>query len=269
MNKLRIGLEMISVKDVSPKDLCAVISEVGKVGYEGVEFARGYFGKTLPQVKQALKDAGLVAISDHIHIDLMRKDLNKVIDGCLFLGMHYAAVLGGFDETRDITEAEFGAYTDEIRRYGEAFSRAGVRLAIHGSTAFFQRDRKGTTLFERVLAAIEPRCLHAQVDTAWALCGGEDPARFIAKFSGRMEMVHIKDFHPPMPSGDIYEIRDQAMGQDCPIGDEGIQDVPKIIEACRSAEVEWLIVEHMEKEHYDDSIAATAVSLRNIKTAMK
>ena len=46
MSRMKIGLQMISVKDVTPKDIIGVMEEVAKLGYEGVEFARGFFGKT-------------------------------------------------------------------------------------------------------------------------------------------------------------------------------------------------------------------------------
>ena len=38
---MRLGLQMISIKDVMAMDICASIEDVGRVGYEGVEFARG------------------------------------------------------------------------------------------------------------------------------------------------------------------------------------------------------------------------------------
>ena len=34
---------MISVKDLTPNDIIGVLEEVAGLGYEGVEFARGFF----------------------------------------------------------------------------------------------------------------------------------------------------------------------------------------------------------------------------------
>ena len=46
MEKIHVGLQMISVKDLTPNDIIGVLKEAAEVGYEGVEFARGFFGKT-------------------------------------------------------------------------------------------------------------------------------------------------------------------------------------------------------------------------------
>ncbi len=80
-----------------------------------------------------------------------------------------------------------------------------------------------------------------------------------------LQMISVKDFQPPIPTQEVMaERRDEAYKLDANVG-EGVQDVPRIIEACKESGVKWIIVEHMEKEHYEDSVAAVAVSLRNIR----
>ena len=264
MSNLKIGLQLISVKDLSPQDLCMVIEEVGKVGYQGVEFARGYFGKTVAQLEESLKKSRMVAVSDHVFMEIMRERLDEVLDHCRALGMKQVVALRGFSE--HITESEERAYIRELREMGEKCRRKGVKLAIHSSTDYFQRDESGKRLFERIFEQVEPELLEAQVDTAWALCGGETPADFIRKFKGRISTVHIKDFHPPVPAkGDIYQMRDEASTRDSAVGDNGVQDIPAVLQACKDAGTEWVIVEHIERDSYENSLQATAVSLANVR----
>ena len=40
MSQIHVGLQMISVKDLTPNDIIGVLEEVAGLGYEGVEFAR-------------------------------------------------------------------------------------------------------------------------------------------------------------------------------------------------------------------------------------
>lgn len=137
-----------------------------------------------------------------------------------------------------------------------------VRLSIRGC--------EGVTLFERVLHRMPAEYMDAQVDTAWALCGGEDPAAWIRRWNGRIYTVHLKDFHPPVPTtGDIYDIKTEALTRDSAIGDNGVIDVANVLLAAKEVGTAWVIAEHMERPSYDDSAAAVAVSLKNIREEMK
>ena len=79
--------------------------------------------------------------------------------------------------------------------------------------------------------------------------GGENPAEYVRKYSGRAPVVHLKDFvgtkneqmyeligvdkkAPERPSD--FEFR--------PVG-HGVQDMPEILHAAKDAGAEWLIVE--------------------------
>ena len=220
---MKIGLQLISVKDVIASDLCGVIEDVGKAGYQGVEFARGFFGKTTDELKSVL-------------------------------------------DSQHMGEQEIQEYIKEIRRIGQICREQGIALAVHGSTDFYQRDGGGVLLLERVLGEIAPEYLEAQIDTAWAVCAGEDPVRLIETYKDRIYTVHIKDFHPPIPSaGDIYARKEEALTRDSAVGDNGVIDLLGVIRASREAGAKWLIVEHMERESYEDSISATRVSLGNIR----
>ena len=172
--------------------------------------------------------------------------------------------LGGVSQ--HMGEQEIQEYIKEIRRIGQICREQGIALAVHGSTDFYQRDGGGVLLLERVLGEIAPEYLEAQIDTAWAVCAGEDPVRLIETYKDRIYTVHIKDFHPPIPSaGDIYARKEEALTRDSAVGDNGVIDLLGVIRASREAGAKWLIVEHMERESYEDSISATRVSLGNIR----
>ena len=261
---MKIGLQLISVKDVIASDLCGVIEDVGKAGYQGVEFARGFFGKTADELKSVLDRMEMTAVGNHVYLPQLQENLQRQLDDAKILGMHHIVALGGFSQ--HMGEQEIREYINERRGIGKMCREQGIALAVHGSTDFYQRDGGGTLLLERVLEEITPEFLEVQIDTAWAVCAGEDPVRLIETYKDRIYTVHIKDFHPPIPSaGDIYARKKEALTRDSAVGDNGVIDLPAILRASREAEAEWLIVEHMERESYEDSIYATEVSLRNIR----
>ena len=265
MEKIHVGLQMISVKDLTPNDIIGVLKEVADVGYEGVEFARGFFGKTAEEIKAACDEYGLIPVSDHVFIELMREDIDTVVRNSKVLSLPYIAFPGPGMNTHHAPEPEIRALIADIRRLAETFKENGIQCILHSPMELYERDEKGEVLFDRILREIPAELLQARIDTAWALVGGMDPADYIRKYAGRCDVVHIKDFQPPIPTQEVMaERRDEAYKLDANVG-EGVQDVPRIIEACKESGVKWIIVEHMEKEHYEDSIAAVAVSLKNIR----
>ena len=263
MTQLRIGLQMISVKDLTPKDIVGVLREVAEVGYEGVEFARGFFGKTAEEIRTACDAYGLVPVSDHVEIERMRADLGQVIGNAKTLGMKYIAFPGPGMDTHGASEAQIAALIRELKDLTRVYSENGIQACLHSPMEMFEPDGRGERLYDRVLREIPD--LMAQIDTAWALAGGVDPAEYILKYAGRCDVIHIKDFRPPIPTQAIMaQRRDAAYKLDANIG-EGVQDVPRIVDAARRAGVRWIIVEHMEKEVYEDSIQAVRVSLGNLR----
>ncbi|MDD4462596.1 MAG: hypothetical protein PHP94_09820, partial [Eubacteriales bacterium] len=61
---------------------------------------------------------------------------------------------------------------------------------------------------------------------------------------------------------------DAAYLQDAEVGD-GVQDVPRILRACKESGVKWVIIEHMEKDVYEDSIRSVGISLNHIRDVLK
>lgn len=265
MSQIHVGLQMISVKDLTPNDIIGVLKEVAEVGYEGVEFARGFFGKTAEQIKAACDEYGLIPVSDHVFIELMREDIDAVIRNCNVLQLPYIAFPGPGMNTHHAPESEIRKLISDIRWMAQKFKDNGIQCILHSPMELYELDENGEVLFDRILREIPADLLQAQIDTAWALVGGKDPADYIRKYAGRCDVVHIKDFQPPIPTQEVMaERRDEAYKLDANVG-EGVQDVPRIIDACKESGVKWIIVEHMEKEHYEDSVAAVAVSLKNIR----
>ena len=68
---MKIGLQLYSVRDCihSGEDFRKVLKEVKGMGYEGVEFA-GYAGLTPEEIKDALDESGLIAVSSHESVAL-------------------------------------------------------------------------------------------------------------------------------------------------------------------------------------------------------
>ena len=71
--KLPVGLQLFSVREQCEKDLPAVLSAVGKLGYEGVEFA-GFYGRSAADIKHMLDDASLQCCGSHTPLNQLLPD---------------------------------------------------------------------------------------------------------------------------------------------------------------------------------------------------
>src|SRR5574340_1781866 len=71
--KIPIGLQLYSVREDCAKDLPGVIQAVGKMGYQGVEFA-GYHGRNAKDLRKLLDDNGLRCGGTHTALNTLTGD---------------------------------------------------------------------------------------------------------------------------------------------------------------------------------------------------
>ncbi len=74
--KIPIALQLYSVRDDCAKDLPGVLRAVGKMGYQGVEFA-GYHGRKADELCKMLDDNGLRCCGTHTGLDTLTGDALK------------------------------------------------------------------------------------------------------------------------------------------------------------------------------------------------
>src|SRR5690348_14320052 len=68
-----VGLQLYSVRNDCARDLPAVLKEVARMGYEGVEFA-GYHGRSAEEIRSMLDDLGLKCCGTHTKMPLLEGD---------------------------------------------------------------------------------------------------------------------------------------------------------------------------------------------------
>jgi sugar phosphate isomerase/epimerase len=92
--------------------------------------------------------------------------------------------------------------------------------------------------------------LQTELDTCWVRVGGEEPAAYVRKYTGRAPVVHLKDYAGGK-SEHMYELigieSDDAKPEENPFEFRpvgfGVQDMPAIIKAAEDAGAGWLVVE--------------------------
>ena len=128
---------------------------------------------------------------------------------------------------------------------------------------------------------LTPDELQTELDTCWVNVGGEDPAAYIEKYSGRAPVVHLKDFvmsgkDKPQKLYALIGIDDGAQDEEedddgfafRPVG-YGVQDMPAILEACKKAGTSWVVVEQDQPTMNKTPLESIKMSIDYLKTINK
>ena len=248
MKKMRMAIQLYSVRTDLEKDFEGTLRQLKEFGYAGVEFA-GLCGRKPEQVRKILRGLGLEAVGAHVPLSEFRADTDRVIAdyqtvGCAFLVIPML-------EADERPGSENWAETAELlTRISRKTSQAGMPLLYHSHDMDFDPYGNGVMLDEICGASSD---ILAEPDTCWASVAGEDPVMLLGRLQGRVPLVHIKDFelYGPLPAHLAERFGRSGTGahrvEYRPVG-YGMQDLPGLISACRSAGTLWAVVEEDEPD---------------------
>ncbi|WP_434643473.1 sugar phosphate isomerase/epimerase family protein [Thermoanaerobacterium thermosaccharolyticum] len=220
---LPLSLQLYTVRNELKDDFIGTLEKVAEVGYKGVEFA-GYGGLKASELKKHLERLGLTPTGSHIGLEILKNRLDEEIEYNLEIGNKYIVCPWNKYETKD----DFIEASKLFNEIGEKCRNKGIIFCYHNHNHEFVKfdDEYGLDL---IYENADSEFLKAEIDTYWVKYAGEDPVKYIKKYSGRVPLVHLKDMES--------DTRDFAE-----IG-EGTMNIKDIISASIEVGVEWFIVE--------------------------
>lgn len=226
MGKIPIALELYSVREDAAKDLPGVIAAVGKMGYDGVEFA-GYHGYSAQELRKMLDDNGLKCCGSHLGIQTLLGDaLEATAEFNKILGNEFLIIPGLPSEYTNSKEAWLrtagivNEISDRLKPYGLVTGYHNHHTEFHELDGELPWDTFfGNTKQEVVM----------QFDTGNALIAGAEAAPFLQRYPNRARTVHLKE---------------HSNSNDKAIIGEGEVPWATIFELCETiGSTEWYIVE--------------------------
>ncbi len=268
--KLPIAIQLYSVRDDMEKDFEGTVKKIKKLGYEGVEFA-GLFGKTGVEVKKLCDDLGLVPVSAHVPYYDMLENPEEVLKDYKDLGCKYVVVPYLTEECRPGTEG-WEDTVKGIRKIGEAAKEMGIQLLYHNHDFEFLKI-DGKYALDILYDTVPADLLQTEIDTCWVNVGGEEPAAYVEKYTGRAPIVHLKDFSGSKGNGPLYKLigieeEEQETASTFefrPVG-SGVQDWKKIIASAEKAGAEWVVVEQDDPSMGKTPMECAEMSINYLKT---
>jgi sugar phosphate isomerase/epimerase len=193
---MKVGIQLYSVRGHMKDDPVGTIRKVAEAGYRCIEVANHNaaedpgtgFGVSAGEIKKILDDTGARIISGHIfpnNLEIMK----PVVEYFSQLGTKYLAVPMGFfkDKADTLRQAE------GFNEVGRLCSQAGITLVYHNHFHEFQLF-EGRTVFDLIMENTDPALVKAELDTYWAIRGGQDAAKLLERYGRRMVLIHQKDF---------------------------------------------------------------------------
>lgn len=244
-----IGLQLYTIRDAMAKDFEGSLKYVSELGYDGVEFA-GIFGKSAEEVKALCEKYNLNPISAHVSLVEMEtvpdtfEKYAKI--GCKYIVVPYLPV-----EDRPNGD-DYDALVTKIATLAQKAKDAGLKLLYHNHDFEFVKLSDGTFFLDKLYELVPADLLETELDTCWVNVAGENPCEYLKKYSGRANVVHLKDFYKKGHKVEgMYELigikpTESAASEEAfgfrPVG-YGMQNIPAIIDASKDAGAQWLIVE--------------------------
>ncbi len=252
MKSFKVGLQLFSISGDMQADMDKALYEVKNAGYDCVEFA-GYFGKSAKEVKALLDKYELECPSVHQNIDLFLEQGQSAVDFIKTLGVKYC----GVPHYAKDKLAGTSLWSETVKRFtdiGRLMRENGIQLIYHNHD--FEFEKYGDKyLHDYIFEEVPDDLIIPELDVAWVTYGGEDPVKYIVKYSGKVPVLHLKDFSAKFfKGGPVYSLIDKdgnEMKSDKNADNEfkfealgnGVVKLPEIVDVASKCGTEYLIVE--------------------------
>ena len=251
MEKVGIAAQLYTLRDFckTPEDTANTFRKVREIGYEAVQVSG--LGPIDPhELRKIADDNGLEICATHIQYQRMKEDIEGVIADHKLWNCKYVG-LGSMPAEYRKSREGYIRFAREASMIAKRLKEAGLSFVYHNHDFEFVKF-DGRTGLEIIYEESDPDSFNAEIDTYWVQSGGSDPAAWIRKLKGRMEIVHLKD----------TAMDEQGQRIMAEVG-EGNLNWPAILDACREIGIRWYIVEQDTCQR--DPFESLAISLRNLK----
>ena len=249
--RANIGIQLYTLRDALSKDAAGTLKKVAEAGYKQVELFG--FPNCQPLIDGA-KAAGLAINSAHFEWDCVinpkddaMSDFQKIIARAKELGIGNLVIPYLQDNVRKTLD-DYKRIAANANKAAALTKAAGIQLSYHNHAFEFQPKEGGKTGYDIFIEEFSPD-MQFEIDVFWIKVGGLEPADLIAKLSGRVSQLHLKDLKPGLKLPEYGSIPKDAFKE---LGN-GMIPMEPIIEAAAKAGVKHC---HVEQDHSPDPLAS-------------
>lgn len=193
---MKVGIQLYSVRNSMAKNPIETLKEVANIGYKNIEIANHNaqedpgvgFNVSAEEMIKSLREFDAKVVSGHIFpfraetIDSILEYHTKIGTKFLVMPMDFYA---DYDEV--LKKAEI------LDKVGAKCRTVGIEFVYHNHFHEFQ-EFKGKTVYDIIMEHTDPQNLKIELDSYWALRGGQDIPTFMKKYGKRIRLLHQKDY---------------------------------------------------------------------------
>ena len=179
------GLQLYSIRDITPKDLDKALKQVAEIGYKYVEFA-GFFDHSAEEVKAMLDNYGLIVSGTHSGLNDLCDDFAATVKYHHTIGNSNYIIPGAPWGTA----AELDDTIAKLNKFKPLLAAEGITLAYHNHDGEFRPNKDGLIAHAEMEVRTE---VDFEIDTFWAYVAGRDPIETITRLKDRVHVIHLKD----------------------------------------------------------------------------
>ena len=246
-----VGMQMYSMRQIANEDYDKALAAVKDIGYPGAQVSGMGNVESAADMVALFKKHDLVAAAMHVGLDAIEGDLDTVIADLKTLGITDIAVPSIPGDRRE-DAAAWEQVAKSMDCQGAKLKAEGIQLTYHNHAFEFETiEGAGKSGYDILFENSDLANLQPEIDTYGVAYGGEDPVKMLERFSGHINLVHIKD-------GKLGEGKPHFTE----IG-EGDLDWAPILAACEAGGAKWLLVEQDTTEI--GPVESARLSFENLK----
>jgi len=239
----KTGLQLYTVRDEAEKDFLGTLEKVADMGYRGVEFA-GFFNTPARVLKEALDRLSLIPVASHTSVELLKNDLDNVIEYNKEIGTQAIicpwAKVGSREDIVEIAEL--------MNKAAPKILKAGMKVGYHNHSDEF-KIFNGEYGLDLLMNLTEKAGVFPEIDVFWVEYAGVDAISYISKYNDRCGIIHLKD------------MKRRGEAEFAEVGN-GILDMKGIIKKGLETGSKYFIVEQDTTDK--PSLEAVKISIQNL-----
>ncbi len=189
MNHPHLSVQLYTVREAMQDDLAGTLARIADVGFDQVE---PYNFPAFPGLGDALRAASLTAPTTHAHfVGLSDDELAGLFDAARELGIRRVidphVPVDRWQDAESVAEV-----AGQLNAAARIAAEHGVSVGYHNHAHELESVIDGRTALELFADSLAPE-VGLEVDTYWALVGGQDPVALLRRLSSRVVAIHVKD----------------------------------------------------------------------------
>jgi len=231
------GLQLYSLRGIATQNPPKALKQTADFGFKLVETA-GTYNLPPDKFKALLAEDGLKPISGHFPYDRWKNEPEKVLAEAKAIGLQYAGC-AWISHKPPFNEAAARDAIAVFNRAGELGAKQGIKVFYHAHGYEFHPHGDGT-LMDLLIKETNPKQVAFEMDVLWVVFPGQDPVKWLTKYPGRWELMHLKDLKKGVKTGDLSGKTDVT--NDVPLG-TGQMNWPAILKAAQASGVKYYFIE--------------------------